>query len=172
MTELWYHMVTELHQRDVLIEYLLNHPEEFDDTVILSHSTKDPRAWRACWIVYHCMKNDDPRIIPYVDPMIEALPLLKDGHQRELLKIILRMKLNEDQEGRLFNVALNIWESVKKQPSVRHTAIKIILKVIKKYPELWLDLRHVMSDEYLKSLSPGIRNVLEREVSEMESRIK
>ena len=171
MTEQWYHMVTEIHQKDTLIEYLQNHPEEFDGTVKLGYDTKDPKAWRACWIIFHCMHKNDDRVRPHLYGMIKALGQLKDGHQRELMKVLNKMTLDDDLEGRLFDVAMNMWESVKKQPSVRHTALKIILRVIKKYPELWTDLKYVLGDEYLESLSPGIRHILEREIKELESKL-
>lgn len=64
------------------------------------------------------MEDNDPRISPYILKIIECLHQKKDGHQRELLKILYRMDLSEEQEGVIFDLCMNVWEQVGKTPSV------------------------------------------------------
>ena len=57
------------------------------------------------------------------------------GVQRELLKILLQMELNEEDEVFLFDVCVKVWEKINKKPSVRLTALKFMVEIAKKYPE-------------------------------------
>jgi len=68
------------------------------------------------------------------------------------------MELNEDYEGYLFNLCLNVWEQIDKAPAVRVNALKFIVKIAKKYPDLAKEISFLTADHYLESLSPGARH--------------
>lgn len=123
-----------------------------------------PLGWRSAWIVFHTMEDNDERIKPLINTILESFnEAKKDGHHRELLKIIYRMNLDDDQEGVLFDKCMSIWESVKKSPSVRSMAFKILIGIAQKYPELRNELDFIMQAQYLNSLSPGIKLSVERQ---------
>ena len=130
-------------------------------------TNKDPQAWRAAWIVGHCSKKNEPRLVDYVDDLISSFEGKKDGHQRELLKLIYKTELNESQEGILFHTCMTIWESVNKSPSVRSFAFRFIAETAKKYPELKEEISFLTQDQYLETLSPGIRKGVEKLIKEI-----
>ena len=78
------------------------------------------------------------------------------------------MHLTENQESLLFDVCLTIWEDIAKSPSVRGTAFKFLLKIVKKYPELSEEIGHLTQSHYTESLSPGIKHSFIRMVNEMK----
>jgi len=143
--------------KNYLIELINTNPIHFNDAVKLSLSRIEPQNWRAGWILNHCLKRDDERIRTKVNIYIKCLYGKKDGHQRELLKILNKCTPNRSNEGKLFNICVDIWEDIGKSPSVRITAFKTMIKITKKYPELNDELKLLSEDHYLESLSPGIK---------------
>lgn len=144
--------------KDEMISFLENHPEFFTEAIELAIKDEQPFSWRSAWLLWSCMEINDKRIRKSIDKILTALPSKQDGHQRELIKILLQMQLNERQEGKLFNICWTIWESLNKKPSVRYTAFKFIIEMTKKYPELNKEIQYLPQEHYLESLSPGIKN--------------
>ena len=150
--------------RDEMIAFLTSHPEYFDEAIALSLSDDQPFSWRAAWLLFNCMEENDPRVRKHLRQIIKTLPARKDGHQREFLKILLHMELDETHESRLFDLCLSIWEQPDKSPSVRFTAFRFILKMTEKYPELSNETTGLTQDWYLDTLSPGIKRSIQRMV--------
>lgn len=144
--------------KEEMISFLEIHPEFFTEAIELAIKDEQPFSWRSAWLLWSCMEINDKRIRKSIDKILTALPSKQDGHQRELIKILLQMRLNERQEGKLFNICLTIWESLNKKPSVRYTAFKFIIEMTKKYPELNKEIQYLTQEHYLESLSPGIKN--------------
>ncbi len=68
------------------------------------------------------MDKNDQRINKYIKKIIDTLSTKCDGQLRELLKILQRMELPDDYEGKLFDICVNIWEKIGKLPSVQYNA--------------------------------------------------
>lgn len=151
-----------------MIAFMETHPECFEEAVKLAVSDVPLLSWRAAFLLWGCIRENDPKIKPHIKSIIKVLPEKNDGHQRELLKILSVMELNEKQEGFLFDLCLSIWEQINKNPSVRHTAFKFIIKIIKKHPELSSELNYLTKDEYMNSLSPGVRRSVFRIIKEAD----
>jgi len=81
-----------------------------------------------------------------------------DSHQRELLKILLMIELDERYEGILFDICIDIWEQINKAPSVRINALRLIVKIANSHPELKQEISFLTQDHYFASLSPGARH--------------
>jgi len=145
-------------RKQELVSFLEKHPELFEQTIKITLGDVQPQAWRAAWLIGHYMEHNDARLLPYVDSILSNIAAKGDGHQRELLKILNRMELNEDQEGILFDVSLSIWEEVHKSPSVRGTTFLTILSIVEKYPELKCEIEHLTQAHYTETLSPGIKH--------------
>lgn len=144
------------------INLLNNSSEKFRETVEIALSDETSISWRAAWVLYHAMDDEDPRLQPFLGGFVEILPNLGDGHQREILRILERMTIPEELEGILFDHCMSIWEQVGKIPSVRVFAFRIIFKIASKYPEMLSELRFITQPHYTDTLSPGIRNSVER----------
>lgn len=143
-----------------------NHPESFQQVIQLALSDRQPFAWRAAWLLWSCTDENDPRVQPFLKDILAVLPSRGDGHQRELLKIVNQLQLDEDHEGILFDACVSMWENVHKKPSVRFHAMKTILKITEKYPELTGEISFLTQEHYLESLSGGIRNSVLRMIKD------
>ena len=156
--------------KDEMISFMDAHPEFFEEAIELAIVDKQPFSWRAAWLLWSCMEENDKRIRKYLKKIIDSLNTKDDGHQRELLKILLQMELKEEYEGILFNICMDIWEQINKTPSVRINALKFIIKIAKKHPELSQEITFLTQDHYLESLSPGIKHSVSRMMKELTLR--
>lgn len=143
------------------------HPEFFEEAIQLAIADKQPYSWRAAWLLWSCMEENDKRIRKYLKKIIDSLNTKDDGHQRELLKILLQMELKEEYEGILFNICMDIWEQINKTPSVRINALKFIIKIAKKHNELAKEITFLTEDHYLESLSPGVKHSVSKMMKEL-----
>lgn len=151
-----------------MVRFLNEHPESFEEAMLLAFSQKKPICWRASWIVGGYITHNDPRVKPHLPKIIEILPGLEDGHQRELLKILLKMDLEEEHESVLFDLSVDLWEQIQKKPSVRFFAFKCMVKTAEKYPELTNEILMLSQPHYINPLSPGIRNSILKSVKGLE----
>jgi len=153
--------------KDEMISFLKSHPEYFEEAVQLAISDKQPYSWRAAFLLYGCIEENDKRIQKHIKSIINCIRDKKDGHQRELLKILYKMKISSKYEGYIFDLCMNLWEQINKNPSVRITAFKFIVKITKQHPELYEEITYLTQDHYLETLSPGVKNSIERIIEEL-----
>lgn len=150
-----------------MISYLDDHPEEFEEAVLLAAADKQPYSWRSAWLLWSVMDENDSRIVDHIDRIINSLSGKKDGHQRELIKILSKMELNEDQEGLVFDLCVNMWKDIYKQPTVRFTALKMIVSITMKYPELFSEVALLTQGQYLSTLSPAVKKAVPKLLKEL-----
>ena len=150
------HVLTSTY-KDGMISYMSDHPGAFEEAIELAVSNKQPYSWRSAWLLWAVIEENDHRIQKHIKTILNSLPDKEDGHQRELIKILSKMELNDRQQGILFDICMSLWEKINKTPSVRYTAFKFILESAKKHPELAKDIIYLTQDHYLDSLSPGAK---------------
>lgn len=155
--------------KEEMISFLNSQPEYFNEAIELAISNKQPFSWRAAWLLWSCMEENDKRVKKYIKEIVESIKFRKDGHQRQLLKILFRMKLNSKYEGIVFNICMDIWEQIGKDPSVRITALKFIINIASKHTNLLKEIVFLTEDHYLETLSPGIKNSVERMIAEIKN---
>ena len=155
------HILSNFYKQE-MITYLAEHPEDFQEAIALAVSNKQPYSWRAAWLLWSCLEKNDERIKDHIPAIISAIKSLPDGHQRELMKILQLMELDEESEGILFDLCANIWEKVNKQPSGRYNAFITMVKIAGKYPELLNDLGFLTQSQYLETLSPGVKRGIDK----------
>ena len=129
----------------------------FEEVMKISLTSQSPQNWRGTWVLNHATSKKDDRINPHIDAILDLLAKAEDGHQRELIKLVASGNYDEDQEGRIFDVSINIWEKVAKISSTRYKAIHLALDIAIKYPDLLTDLKYLAADHYLESLSLAVR---------------
>lgn len=161
-------ILTARLRKEELVSFLEKHPELLEQTIKLSLSDIQPQAWRAAWLIGNYMQKNDTQISPHINSILSVIRDKEDGHQRELLKILKQLKLNKNQEGKLFDICLTIWEEIHKSASVRGTAFEIILSIVEKYPELKSEIEHLTQPHYTATLSPGIKRSFYRLINEEE----
>ncbi len=145
-----------------MIAYMETHPEAYEEAVQLAISDKQPYAWRAAWLLWSCLEENDRRVQKHVKEIVKSVKSKNDGHQRELLKILLLMVIYKKYEGILFNLCLYVWVEINKSPSVRITAFKFILKLVKKHPELSNEITFLLQERYLETFSPGVKKSISK----------
>ena len=153
--------------KDEMISFMNAHPECFDEAVELAVSDRQPYSWRAAWLLWSCIEENDKRIKKHIKRIVKAAKTKSDSHQRELLKILLMMELDEKYEGVLFDICMNIWEQISKAPAVRVNALKLIVKIANKHPELKQEISFLAQDHYLDTLSPGAKHSVRKIMSEV-----
>ena len=153
--------------KDEMISFMENHPEFFEEAIELAVADKQLYSWRAAWLLWGCMEENDRRIQKHTKKIIDTVETKDDGHQRELLKILYQMEIEEEHQGKIFDLCLDIWEQINKKPSVRINALKFIIKIAKKHPELFQEITFLTQDHYLESLSPGVKHSVSKLMREL-----
>lgn len=161
--------LTSSHKNDLIL-FMDSHPAYFDEAITLAISNKQPYSWRSAWLLWSYIKENDRRVQNHVQSIIDALPTKTDSHQRELLKILLQMKLNDKQEGYLFSHCISIWEKINKKPSVRFIAFKFIIKIVKDHPNLINELEFLTEKKYLDSLSEAAQKSISKMADELSNK--
>jgi len=113
------------------------------------------------------MEENDQRVQKHIKKIVETLKTKDDSHQRELLKILLMMEVEEKYESILFDHCMDIWEQINKAPSVRVNALKFIIRIAKKHPELAKEITFITEDHYLQSLSHGAKYSVSKLIREL-----
>lgn len=85
-----------------------------------------------------------------------------------MLKILYLMDLGENNEGKLFDLAMSIWEKQSSQPSLRFNALKIIIKIAGNHPELKHEIAFLLKNEYLETLSPGVKHSIRKMIKDLK----
>ena len=130
-------------------------------------------SWRTAWLIFKSInKKNDERYLPYIDKFISGLEGKESSHKRELFKIILMFDLNEDQDGLLYNLAVDSWINTKLKPSTRFYAIIHILKIVDKYPLLRKEVDFLLDNHYMDSLSNGIRSSIIKKINSSKQNIQ
>jgi hypothetical protein len=142
--------------------YLAAHPEDFEEAIKLAITDKQPYSWRAAWLLWSCMDENDLRIQGYLKRIVNTISDKNDDQQRELLIILQKMEISEELEGLLFNHCVTVWEKISKKPSLRYNAFKIIIKIAKKHPDLSHEIVFLTQDQYMDSLSATVKRSISK----------
>jgi len=156
--------------KDGMITHMVSFPEDFEELLDLVFLNKKPYAWRASWLIWSCMRKNDVRVQKHLNKIIDLIPERPDNQVREFLMTVNKMKLSEEQEGRLFEYAVNIWIKINKQPSVRYRAFNQMIKTAKKYPELKKEIYALTEDHYLDSLSHGVKRSIMKMLNDLSKK--
>lgn len=154
--------------KDETIAFVEVHPEKFDDVIHLALTNKQPYAWRAALLLVNVTTADDARIRPYLDSIIDFLPDASNGQKRDFLRLLLKMKLHEDMEGKLFDFSLTAWENPKNAPAIRYNAFKMIIKIMENHPELRSEIHHLTEDRYMNSLTKGVKHSVSKILKKLD----
>ena len=52
------HILTSSCEADMIF-YIASHPEDFKEATKLAISNKQPYSWRAAWLLWSCMEEND-----------------------------------------------------------------------------------------------------------------
>lgn len=148
--------------KEKLIQKIQSSDEFVEEAIVIAMDKKQPEGWRAAWILRQSIEKNDLRLQPHISDFIKVIKDRPEGHQREILKLLELMEWDDEQEGRLFDICMTIWERINKKPAVRITAFKIMMQIALRYPELKGEMEVFMGEDYTESLSPGIKKSFEK----------
>ena len=143
--------------KDGMVTFLNKHPEYFEEAIQLAISYKQPYSWRSAWLLWSVMTKNDSRFDNYIPTILQSIKDKQDGHQRELLKILYLLEINEEHEGYLFDLCISLWENIQKKPTIRYTAFRFLVKIPNKHPELRKEIDFLLEPRYFETLSPGVK---------------
>lgn len=138
-----------------MILYVKSHPEDFDELVKLAISNNEKYAWRGSWLLWDCMDENDARIQPFLNNIIDVLESKKYNQKRELIIILGKMMLTDVQIGIVFDICVNSWKNIDNHPSLRYNALNFMLKSSKTYPELQNEIKMLTEPHYLETFTSG-----------------
>jgi hypothetical protein len=75
--------------KEEMVGFLKLQPEYFNEGLKLAISNDQQFAWRSAFYLSSCLDDNDARIKKYIEPILARIKTKNDGHQRELLKILL-----------------------------------------------------------------------------------
>lgn len=153
-----------MHSKEEMMQHLQGNPEAF--TKVLQEAITG--SWRSAWLLNHCIETNDVRLQNHVEAIAGSIEGKEDGHRRELMKILLKMEFDNELEGKIFNLAVNTWEHIRQQPSVRQVAFRLIVKIARKYPDLAQEIHLLTKPHYLEPLSKGIKHSVLTMIAELD----
>lgn len=141
-------VLTHSHKERMIL-YLRKYPEDFEEAIELAIADKQPYSWRAAWLLWSVMDENDGRLQDNAKRIVKVIPNRKYNQQRELLKILYKLEINEKLEGLLFDECVTLWKNINIQASVRYNALKILVKMVKKYPDLSSEIIFLTRNQYV-----------------------
>jgi len=84
-------MFSDRSSIEAMVKVVNENSENFNEAIQLACMNKEPQSWRSAWILGHCAIKNDERITDHLNALITAVYKKKDGHQRELIKLIIRI---------------------------------------------------------------------------------
>lgn len=132
---------------DIVVSTIGNNQQLFNEAVQAMLTDKYPLSMRAARVVQFASIKYPKLLDSHIDALISALHKSKiDGVKRSILKIFIEapVSVSDDQLGQLTDRCFLFVDDKKESIAVRAFSIDILLKVIKKYPELKPELKAVM----------------------------
>ena len=153
--------------KEKFIRTVQSDPGRYQELLRFSLSDEIPLGWRAAWILRHVLDPEEPQLLSMLPTVIKHIGSYDESKQREWLKILSKLNIQEDLEGHLYNTCVEVWLNVRNHSALRISAMQCIVRVIRKYPELKEELLHITQSEFLDPLTPGIRRTFNKLVSDL-----
>lgn len=160
------HVLLDLY-KDEMIAYMHTHPELFQDLISLAVGS-DRFSPRAAWLLSNCVDEGGKGFASRKREILRSIEGKSGGHQRDLVRVLSKLDSDDEEEGLLFDQCVALWSDPGNMPSVRHVSMRTLLQITEKYPELYNEVKILLKDKYLDSLSAGVRRSILRMKGETE----
>jgi hypothetical protein len=166
------YLLVNKFSKDELLSFIKKNPDQFINVYNIAKTNNQPQAWRATWLLNQIIVKDDKRLKNETSSILKLIPNCNEGHQREWLRVLEKIKVKEDEESVLFGICIDIWKDILKSPGVRIIAFRILVNITKKYPDLIDEIKLLTQNHFTETLSPGIKNSFIKLEKEMSSKQK
>lgn len=153
-----------------MISWMETHPEAFEELVEMALSEDPECAWRAAWLLWSCITENDPRLIGRIKDFVDVLPQKSGPQQREYLILLAKMDIEPELAGKVFEHCVQIWINPTLQASQRYNAFKLMSVVAKNYPELKTELQLMVEDDFFTGLTENVRKSVFRMMKGLEAK--
>lgn len=96
------------YDKENIIRLLQENPEEIQQLLGIAVDVNHESSWRACWMLRSALENGDRRISEISSKLVEILPVAKDNHQREIVCLLDKTEVKEQDEGKLFDACITM----------------------------------------------------------------
>ncbi len=124
--------------------YALERDEVYLDLLEFVEHGNDVQAMKASWVMGHIRRLNQTQSLKYQDKLIQLLQQSSiGGVQRELLKSLEGLTLNEANEAALLNFAWSGAVNMQYDIAVRYLCLRILRFFSKRFPELREELKSI-----------------------------
>jgi hypothetical protein len=150
-----------------MVRFLDEHNDDLEELINLAIADKQPFSWKAAWLLGGYIERGDRRMEGYADQIINSIPSKMANQKRDLLRVVDKLNLNDDQEGKVYDIALGLWEHIGLAPAVRYNAFKQMVRFARKYPELKHEIDLLTQGHYFENLSRGVKHSVRKMISSL-----
>lgn len=146
-----------------ICESIRNNQTIIDELVNYS-VTNNKDAWVCAWILSKYSQKYNNSLSKYLSFYVENLnKIQKDGQLRQILIILQNIEIPDINIINIFDICILIFQNNKMQSSLRCNAFYLLLKICKKYNELFSEV-NIIFELCKNDLSKGIRQSLVKEI--------
>lgn len=142
--------------RDIMVNYLLQNPDEIGSLMGLFFSPNHLLVQRAAWVVGTLGEKRSELISPYFPQMVKEIRK-KDAHvavRRNVLRVLQFQEVDEALWGELYDTCIRFLEDKNEPVAVKAFAMSTALKIVRKVPELKHELAEAI-EQILPEGTPG-----------------
>ena len=139
---------------DIAITEVNKNQKLFTEAMAIANKDVYPLSMRAARVVDECAEQNPLLIEPYIDEMIERLPLYKiDGVKRGFLRFFAnsKIRLNASQRGHLVETCFDFLSSPSSSIAIRYYSLSILYKLSNKEKALKPELLEAIEDGLLRN---------------------
>lgn len=151
--------------KEKIIAYMDARPRTIRQAVSLMLGQDEAVAWRAAWVLWSVIKMNDRRMQPFIADMIRLLPQASDSLQREILKILMKMRIPEEMQGILFDTCIHIWVNKPGRIGTRCNALRMMCSIGLRHPDLNREIKSYITPYYLERITPSTKEIIKRLVA-------
>jgi hypothetical protein len=151
------HSLFDDQSKDLIVNYLISHPEEIHNIINLINDSDERPAWRAAWIIDHLNQNRPELVMPHLFQLANILKKTTyNGARRSLLKILITNPSPINEDGELVDLCFQWVISPSEPIAIRAYAMQFIFDLLSVYPDLKFELRSTL-ETVLDDESKGVR---------------
>ena len=148
-------MLSQRRPKETLLDFC-THSNCWKDLVPIANSKDKNLAWRAVWLLTFLSEEDLSALEINPLELMERARKQGGSFQREAFKLLEKLSLTEEAYGYYMEWATEVWCQLKNPSSVRIAALRAMVRVGQRYPELLPEIKELGHKEWLEGLSPAI----------------
>jgi hypothetical protein len=142
---------------EYLLKEIMNSPKDYQTLMEIALNSKDPKSWRAAYLVDKINDSQSELLHPYLVRMFEQVQIEKNGSKkRHFLKLISMNNIPENHQGVMFDFCLKAFSSDKEAVAIRVHAMQILYNISINEPDLQAEVLSIIEHEIEHHPSPGI----------------